>query len=277
MVHIFTDSTADIPAARARAMGVHVVPLSVFFGGQMFRDGIDMTAAAFYKRLAESQTLPTTTQVSPAEFMDAFKPILDQGDEIVGLFISSELSGTYASAVMAARELGGPVYPIDTRAVTFGLGLLVNQAVRMRDQGKTASEIAQGIEQMKGRLRLLAVVGTLEYLKKGGRLSSASAAVGSILGITPVIVLKDGGIHAVAKPRGRKNGFRCMAEMMEQAPPDRSLGIAFGHSNAPDALEACKAYFIPKVEGAPITCSDIGCIVGTHAGPGAVGLAYIEK
>lgn len=278
MIRIFSDSTCDLSPARQRALGVEVAPLAVHFGEETYRDGVDLTNPQFYAKLRAARELPHTSQVNPEEFMDLFRPYVDQGDEIVGIFLSSKLSGTCQSAAIAGELLGGGrVHVVDSTTVTFGLGLLVEMAARLRDRGKTAAEIEEDVEALAKRLRFYAVVDTLKYLKMGGRISAATAMVGGVLGVTPILNIRDGVVEAAGKSRGRKGGYQWMAKKMEAEPVDASLPVSFGHSDSPERMAECEAFFRELVPHMEILESDIGSVVGTHAGPGAVGIAYFTK
>lgn len=276
MIKIVTDSTSDLQPERARELGVEVLPLLVHFGKEVYRDGIDLTTEAFYEKLSKAETLPTTSQINPEVFTAAFQKHLDQGDEVLGIFLSSEMSGTCQSAMIAKDMLESDrVQVVDSRTVTFALGLLVEQACILRDQGLSLKELTQEITELTQRTRLLAVVDTLKYLKMGGRISAATAMVGGLLGISPIVCIRDGKVESAGKVRGRKAGFAWIREEMGRCPADLSLPIGFGHTNVPQALEENMAYFSDLVETAPlISMSSIGSVVGTHTGPGATGLTY---
>ena len=279
MIRIVTDSTSDLSPQRAAELGVEVVPLAVHFGEETFRDGVDITKEEFYPRLAQVDTLPTTSQVPPETFIQVFQRLTEGGDQVLGLFISGAMSGTNQSANIARGIVDEDnIAIVETGTVTFGLGLLVETACRLRDQGLSLSELEQKLTELAGRVRLLAVVDTLKYLKMGGRISGATAVVGGILGITPIITIQDGLVVSVGKTRGRKAGFQFIDKwLQEKEAPDTSLPVTFGHSNAPQVMEECMAYFGPKLAGADLLPSDIGAVVGTHVGPGAGGLAFFVK
>lgn len=279
MIRIVTDSTSDLSPQRAAELGVEVVPLAVHFGEETFRDGVDITKEEFYTRLAQVDTLPTTSQVPPETFIQVFQRLTEGGDQVLGLFISGAMSGTNQSANIARGIVDEDnIAIVETGTVTFGLGLLVETACRLRDQGLSLSELEQKLTQLAGRVRLLAVVDTLKYLKMGGRISGATAVVGGILGITPIITIQDGLVVSVGKTRGRKAGFQFIDKwFQEKEAPDTSLPVTFGHSNAPQVMEECMAYFGPKLARADLLPSDIGAVVGTHVGPGAGGLAFFVK
>lgn len=280
MIRIFTDSTCDLSAEQADALGVTVIPLTVYFGEDAYLDGVDITPAQFYEKLAAcGDSLPTTSQINPVRFVELFSEALEQGDDVVAILLSSELSGTYQSAVLAKEMLDRDrVHVVDSRLVTVPLGLLVSEAAHLRDTGLSAAELAEQVTALSKRVRLLAVLDTLKYLKLGGRISAATAAVGGVLGITPLVSLKDGLVVSVGKCRGRKAGLKWIREQLEQVPADLSLGVAFGHSGCPEAMEACMEAFPDLRDGAPrVLCGVIGSVVGTHIGPGATGIVYFTK
>lgn len=280
MVQIIADSTCDLPAERAREAGVQIVPLTVSFGKEHFLDGIDLTASQFYARLAQSPTLPTTSQINPACFQAVFQEVLDRGDDVAGIFLSSELSGTYQSACIARGMVSAPerVFLVDSRTVTFPMALLVEEAVRLRDAGASAAEIAAQAAGLTGRIRLLAVLDTLKYLQMGGRISSATAVVGGLLGITPLVGIIDGKVVSIGKCRGRRAAFKWMKEQIAREPIDFSRCIGFGHSNCPEAMEQIMTSFSAEVSAAfRVVTGEIGPVVGTYTGPGGTGITYFAK
>lgn len=280
MVRIITDGTSDISPRRATELGIDVLPLRVCFGEESFLDGVDITREEFYARLAQSRDLPTTSQLNPDDFLSLFRRYADQGDPVVGIFVSSQLSGTCQSARIADGMVeGGERYILDSRTVTFALALLVEEAAAMRDRGLSAADIAGALEDLTGRVRLLAVVDTLFYLKKGGRISAATAAVGGLLGIKPIVGIDQRGtVEAMGKARSMSAGFRWIAARLREAPADPALRVGFAHSNAPEAMEACRTAVEPALPGDhPVLLGSIGAVVGTHAGPGAAGVAYFVQ
>ncbi len=279
MIRIITDSTADLLPGRAKELGVEVLPLSVNFGEQSYRDGVELSAKEFYEKLAKAESLPTTSQINPDQFVEVFEKHLKAGDQVLGIFLSSDLSGTFQSAVIALDMVDNPnVKIVDSRTVTFALGLVVEEACRLRDEGLELEELAQQVQALTDRIRILAVVDTLKYLKMGGRISATTAVVGGLLGISPIIAVENGKVESAGKARGRKAALVWIAEELSRRPADLSLPVAFGHSNAPEAMAECKAYFAAWAAQAPLICEgNIGAVVGTHAGPGATGVAYFEK
>ena len=204
-VRIITDSTTDVTPAAARQLNLGVVPLKVLFGQEEYRDGIDLTMEEFYTKLTSNDQLPTTSQPSPNDFLTEFEKAKAAGEEIVVLTLSSQLSGTYQSAQLAKDYCEyEPIYIVDSLSATIGTQLLLREAIRLRDAGQSASQIAQQLEQLKERVTILAAVDTLEYLVKGGRLSKAAGFAGSLLGIHPMITLAEGKISVLGKARGKK-------------------------------------------------------------------------
>lgn len=279
MIHIITDSTSDLSAEQAQALGVEIMPLMVHFGEEGYLDGVEITKEEFYDKLSKVEALPTTSQINPEAFVQRFQPYVDAGDTVVGIFLSSKMSGTCQSA-MIARNIVDPerIFVVDSNTVTFALGLLVTEAAALRDQGRTAAEIAGELEQLSRRVRLVAMVDTLKYLKMGGRISAATAAMGGLLGINPMIAIEESGlVESAGKVRGKKAAFRWISEYLERVPADPAYRVAFGHSNAPTAMEECMEALSGQVDTARALRSDIGAVVGTHAGPGAAGIAYIRS
>ena len=280
MVRIITDGTSDLSVQRGLDLNVHVMPMRVFFGQDSFVDGVDITREEFFARLTSGDVLPTTSQLNPEDFLEVFQKYVDQGDEIVGIFLSTELSGTCQSACIARDMVeGGEIHIVDSRTVTFALALLVEEAARMRDQGLSAAQIAAEVEKLAQRTRLLAIVDTLTYLKKGGRISAATAAVGGLLGIKPIVgVDSRGTVEALGKARSMASGLEWIARQIGQAPADPAHPVAYGHSNAPERVPLCMEALkevLPQ-DLSPVVGS-IGAVIGTHVGPGAVGVAYIAS
>ena len=278
MVRIITDGTSDMSLEHAAELNIDIIPMRVFFGEKSFLDGVDITREEFFARLASSQELPTTSQLNPDDFLELFQKYVDQGDQIVGIFVSAELSGTCQSACIARDMVeGGEIHVVDSRTVTFALALLVEEAARMRDRGLSAARIAAGVEALARRTRLLAVVDTLTYLKKGGRISAATAAVGGLLGIKPIVgVDSRGTVEALGKARSMASGLEWIAQYIRKAPADPACLTAYGHSNSPERVPVCMEALkdvLPQAETALM--GSIGAVVGTHVGPGAVGVAYI--
>ena len=232
MVKIVTDSSCDISPQRCAELGVEMLPITVNFGDTSYRANIDISNEEFFEKLSVAEELPKTAQITPNQFQEIFKPYQESGDDVVCLFISSKMSGTLQSARVAKNILGAEnILLPDTLNVTFALGLLVEEAVKMRDAGMTGAEIVEKIEELIPRIRLFAMIEDLKYLKMGGRLSATSALVASILGICPIITLKDGLVEVVGKARGKKAAFAAIRKWVEKEPISSDYCVTMGHAN----------------------------------------------
>ena len=276
-VRIITDSASDLSREAAGKLGVEVIPISVFFGEREYMDGENMTAREFFERLIETDELPRTCQIPPYRFEEAFRRVRDGGDTVVYISMSSKLSGSFQSAVMAAEEDSG-VYVVDSENVSIGEQILVLLAARLRDQGLSAGEIAGKLEGRRGDVRVLALLDTLEYLKKGGRISSAVAFAGGVLSIKPVVAVENGEVILVGKARGSKNGNNLLRSFVERAGGiDFDMPYALGYSGLTDGLlrkyiDDSDELYAGRASELPI--SAIGSTIGTYTGPGAVGVAF---
>lgn len=277
-VRIIVDSTTDLaPELQGQ---VEVVPLTVSFGTEEYIDGVTITHEEFYNKLIESDVLPTTSQATPAAFEKVFKEVAAAGDSAVVITVASQFSGTCQSARIAAEDYDN-IYVVDSGSVTLGAGILTEYALRCACSGMTAAEIAGLLEKKKADICLIALLDTLEYLKKGGRISSAVAFAGGLLNIKPVINVKDGVIHILGKARGSRQGNNLLVqEIGKSGGIDFSVPILLGYSGLSDAL--LKKYIAdsaPLWEGGVDTLryTSIGSVVGTHAGPGAIAAAFFHK
>lgn len=278
-VNIIVDSTTDLrPGLRDQFTVVH---LTVSFGDKEYVDGVTISHKEFYEKLIESDVLPTTSQATPAAFEAVFARVAERGETAVVLTLAAGLSGTYQSAVIAAEEYPGIVHVVDGTSVAIGTGILAEQALRYRDQGLSAGEIAEKLEQDKGRIHVVALLDTLEYLKKGGRISSAVAVAGGILSIKPVAAVKDGKIVMLGKARGSKQGNNLLVQEIQKAGGvDFDRPVLLGYTGLSDVLlkkyiEDSKALWENGVQ--QLEYVSIGSVVGTHAGPGAVAVAFFRK
>lgn len=275
-VRIIVDSTTDLPEQTARR--VTVVPLTIHFGEQQYVSGVDIDARKFYEMLVEGDVLPTTSQPTPYAFTQVFQEAVDAGDTVVCITVSSKLSGTYQSACIAAADFPGKVFVVDSLTVAIGGGILTEYALSLMDKGMDAEEIAWKLMQKREKVRLLALLDTLEYLKKGGRISSAVAFAGGLLNIKPVIAVADGEVKMLGKARGSKQGNNLLVQEIDKAGGvDFEKPLLLGYTGLSDAL--LQKYIVDsaalwqgKVEQLPV--SIVGSVVGTHAGPGAVAVAF---
>lgn len=275
-VRIIVDSTTDLPEQTARR--VTVVPLTIHFGEQQYVSGVEIDARKFYEMLVEGDVLPTTSQPTPYAFTQVFQEAVDAGDTVVCITVSSKLSGTYQSACIAAADFPGKVFVVDSLTVAIGGGILTEYALSLTDKGMDAEEIAWKLMQKREKVRLLALLDTLEYLKKGGRISSAVAFAGGLLNIKPVIAVADGEVKMLGKARGSKQGNNLLVQEIDKAGGvDFEKPLLLGYTGLSDAL--LQKYIVDsaalwqgKVEQLPV--SIVGSVVGTHAGPGAVAVAF---
>ena len=277
-VRIIIDSTTDLaPELRGQ---VEVVPLTVSFGTEEYIDGVTITHEEFYSKLIESDVLPTTSQATPAAFAEVFEEVAAAGDSAVVITVASQLSGTCQSARIAAEDYDN-IYVVDSGSVTLGAGILAEYALHCARSGMTAAEIAGLLEKKKEDICLIAMLDTLEYLKKGGRISAAVAFAGGLLNIKPVVNVKDGVINMLGKARGSKQGNNLLVQEIEKTGGiDFDMPILLGYSGLSDAL--LKKYI---TDSAPLwengidtlRYTSIGSVVGTHAGPGAIAAAFFHK
>ena len=279
-LRILVDSTFDFTPEQLELTGIEVVRLHVNFGGEDFVDGVDITPEGFYERLIESDALPTTSQAAPADFAEAFERLTANGDELVCLTISSKLSGTYQSAMIAAADFEGRVRVVDTLNVALGAQILARYALRLASGGRGMDEVADELERVKGRVHIIALLDTLEYLKRGGRISAAAAAVGGVFSIKPVITIRDGAVAVIGKARGSKNGENLLSQIIEKHGVDFTMPYVLGYTGLSDALlQKYKAdsarLWVGYAKDLPV--SIVGSVVGTHAGPGAIAVAFFGK
>jgi len=275
-VKILADSSCDIKPEDAARLGVTLVPMSIIFDDQTYRQNVDMNASEFFKRLSESDTIPTTTQLTPYDLEQVYREATKDGSEVVAVHLSSAISGTYQSAVLAAREVPG-VYTVDSQNATMGLALLVRIAAEMRDSGKSAQEIAKKLTELSEKVILLAYIPTLKYLVRGGRVSAAAGLVGSALNIYPLISFRDGAVRNIGKARGKSMAQKEIAKLVEERGIDKAYPLNFGHASASTDMEALKIHLENYIEECDILDCEIGAVIGTHTGPGAVGLAFIAE
>lgn len=280
-VRIIVDSACDILQDEAREKELQILPLRTAFGETEYRDGYDLTHEEFFEKLIESDVLPTTSQIAPYEYEKAFEQVREAGDTAVCITLSSGLSGCCQSARIAAADYADCVWVVDSENASLGQQILVYYAVSLRDAGKSAQEIAELLDEKKKNIRLIALLDTLEYLKKGGRISSAVALAGSLLSIKPVIALQDGAVAMLGKARGSKNGNNMLNKLIQESGGvDFSMPYTLAYSGLSDHLlrkyvSDSEALWKGAVETLPVTT--IGSAIGTHIGPGAIGAAFFVK
>lgn len=279
-VRIITDSASDMSPAEHPALAV--LPLSVTFGTDVYMDGVDIDHQRFYEMLVERDELPKTGQVNPYAFLQAIAEAREAGDEAVIITVGAKLSGTNQSARTALAEApGGDVYVVDSNNVTLGERVLVEYALRLVDEGQGAAQIAAAVEAVRDRVVVIGLLETLEYLVRGGRLSAAAGAVGTLLNVKPVVAAEDGLIVQLGKARGSKNGRNLLNQKVEKAGGiDFSMPLALGYTGLSDAvlkkyIEDSAALWAGHTEG-ELPVHTIGATIGTHVGPGAVAVAFFQ-
>lgn len=279
MIRILTDSTADFTNEELEALHITRLPLTIHFGQETYFDGVDMDAPAFYQKLAHTASLPTTSQVPPDRFAQALRPIVAQGDEALLFTLSSSLSATYQSAMLAAQDIGPErIRVVDTKTASLGAQLIIRHAVKRMAEG--ADDLEALYREMAGlseRVRIFAAVDTLKYLKMGGRLSSAGALIGTVLGIKPLIRVSRGKVESCGKVRGEKAACKALTDTLAAADIDERYGIAFAHSACADRLAAFRADLPDRLKAIPAFTCEMGPVIGTHVGPGAVVACFIER
>ena len=275
-VAIVTDSTSSLTQAMGQERGIHVVPIYVAFGTQTYRDGIDLDADLFYRSLRDSERLPITSQPTPADFVQTYSALSEQAEAIVSIHISRKMSATLDSALSARRELPHvPIYVIDSRSVSMGLGLTAIAAARAAAAGQDAATVVRLVEGLIPKMNIIFTVETLEYLYKGGRIGGATALLGSTLNIKPVLYVKDGRIEPLERPRTRKRAVECVLDLMaERVSPSGDVHASVLHCAAPDEAQVLAGQVAARFHCVELLTVEAGPIIGTHAGPGTLGVAF---
>ncbi len=275
MIKVVTDSTCYLPPGLIVEHDIRVVPLSVLFGNQAYREGFDMDAEGFFRRMEQENTFPTTSQPGIEDFLGVWRPLLDAGHKIITILISGGLSGTVATARSAARSLPdrSAVTVFDSTSTAMGLGMQALRAAELAEEGHSVSDILSVLERMREAIRVLFMIDTLEYLRRGGRINAASAWLGTLLRVKPLLALHDGVIVPLEQVRTARRAVARLRDLaIAHLKDDRQPWIAVMHSRSPEAghklLDALRPYF----PDARFFFSEIGPVLGTHLGPGGVGL-----
>lgn len=276
-IRIVTDSTSDIPKGLIDKYEIIELPLTVRFGEEEYKDRVDITSDQFYEKLVKSKDLPTTSQVNPVTFEEVYKNELEKGNDIISIHISSDLSGTYQSAIMARQSLNDDrISVVDSRTATLSLGFIVLKAAELAKKGMKRQEIVKEIEEYKNNVKLLIAVDTLEYLKKGGRLSGAQAMIGGILNIKPILTIDNGKVVVVDKARGIKKVFKVIIDIMKDKGTDIKGGVVgIANANCTETVEELKLAIIEEFGPVEFVDTKVGSVIATHVGPGAFGVAFV--
>lgn len=282
MIKILVDSACDLEQSDAEALGVSLLPLQIRFGEEEFLDGVTLSHRAFFEKLVETNTLPQTSQINEYRFEEAFSELTEDGSEVVAITLSSKLSGTHASAVKAAKKFGGKVHVVDSLNACIGERILLEYAVRLVKGGRLgAAEIAAELDEKKGKIQLLAVLDTLQYLRKGGRISSVTAIAGEMLSIKPVISVVRGEVKLVGKAMGSKKGNNLLTKLVSDCGGiDFTMPYVLGYSGLSDEflqkyIRDSEALWKEHTDHVPYYL--IGSTIGTHVGPGAIAVAFFAK
>jgi len=282
-VKFIVDSASDILPEEALDMGITRISMKVVFGTEEYADGIDLNHREFYKKLAQSEELPRTSQITPIEFYETYEKVLGDDDELVVITMSGKLSGTYQSAMLAAQDYEGRVFVVDSENATLGERIIVERGLELAKQGICAKDIATALDEEKKNVRLIALLDTLEYLKKGGRISGAVALVGGMLSIKPVVAVEDGEVKQVGKARGSKQGNNLLRELVAKCGGiNFDMPYALAYSGASDELlmkyiNDNKDLYEGRITTNELPIHTVGSTIGTHVGPGAIAVAFFEK
>lgn len=273
-VRIVTDSTADIPGELRERLGIAMVPLKVLFGQEVLRDAVDIGPEQFYARLTESNDIPTTSQPSPVEFQELYQKLAEEGDgPIISIHLSSKLSGTYQSAVLAKSMVEGDadIEVVDSRSASYGIGLLVVAAAEAARQGKSKEEILELIAKLRQTQRLYFLVDTLDYLQKGGRIGKAAALFGTLLNIKPILsITAEGEVYSADKIRGQKKAMNRIVELLLQDLGGQPIHLILAYTTGRETAEELKSLIAQHFTLESVHYTHIGPVIGTHVGPGTV-------
>lgn len=280
-IKLLVDSSSDIDQAEAQSLGIHMISMSIQFGETGYLDGVDLSKREFFEKLIESDELPKTSQINSFQFEEQFRSLTEGGNELLVITLSSKLSGTYMSAMQAAADFPGKVYVVDSLNACIGERILAQYAIRLIKEGLSIQELVQKLEEAKHNIRLMALLGTLEYLQKGGRISAVTAASGALLHIKPVISVVEGEVKMVGKAMGSKKGNNLLVQLIEKSGGiDFSMPYATAYSGLEDSLlkkylEDSAPLWKEHAQNIPSYC--IGSTIGTHVGPGAIAVAFFAK
>lgn len=276
MLRIVTDGAADMPHAWHEEYDIQVVPVNIHFGDKTFQSDIDLNNEGFYKLVDESKKIPKTSQPSPHQFSEAYKKIAEIGDTILSIHVTSKLSGTYASAVAAGKELAGKyhVIPFDSMTGSAGIGILCREARLLERAGKSVDEIVKRLESLRSHCGVILALDTLEYARMSGRVGTLQAALASVLNVKPIAVLKDGALNMAEKVRTRKASLDRILEMVKEHVGDREVMMSIVHARDPqagaDLMERARKLFKTR----DLFLTDLSISVAANLGPGTVGIVF---
>ncbi|MDE5765923.1 MAG: DegV family protein [Clostridia bacterium] len=281
MIKILVDSASDVEKTEADELGIYLISMKVRFGDEEYSDGVNLSRREFFEKLIESAELPQTSQINEYGWEESFKQLTADGSEVIAITISSKLSGTYSCAVKAAKKFGGKVHVVDSIQACIGERVLLQYAIRLVKEGKSAAEIAKELDDKKHKIQLLAVLDTLKYLRKGGRISSVTAIAGEMLSIKPVISIVKGEVKMVGKAMGSKKSNNLLNQLVDKCGGiDFDMPYVLGYSGLSDDylqkyLKDSEHLWKGKTDFVPSYM--IGSTIGTHVGPNAIAVAFFAK
>lgn len=276
MIKLVIDSTSEIGVEEARELGITLIPMKVVFDDEEYLVGVNLTTQEFYDKLGSSKNLPKTTQINYTEYVDAVKPILDKGDQVFAMCLSSELSGSFNNLKLAQSELGSENFEIfDTLSVTFAYKALVLEAMKLIKNGVTLRELKAEMERLKTKLRLFAIIDNVKYLIKGGRLSQGKGLMATALNIKPIVTIENGKVEVIGKAVGFNMALKAFCKLIKNV--DLSKTMFSGHAEAIDKAQKMIETIKDSLGLNFDNLCEIGAVIGTHAGPGTVGVVYFEK
>lgn len=281
MIRIVTDSASDITQEEAKEWNITVIPLTVRFEEEQFKDGIDLTREGFYEKLIETDVLPKTSQATPFDYENVYEDAKKNGDQVLVITLSSKLSGCFQSANIAREDYEDIVEVIDSTSVTVGQKILVQKAIELRNDGLNLQTLKEKIQEEIPYLKIIALLDTLEYLQKGGRLSATAALFGKVVGLRPVLTVENGEIKVLGKARGSRSGYNLLIQYVtEEGGIDFSKPYNLGYSGLSDMklqkyIQDSLPLYQGKTSNFPI--SNVGSVIGTYAGPNAIIAAFFAK
>jgi DegV family protein with EDD domain len=276
-VRIVTDSTADLTPQLTRELGITVVPVYVRFGHESYRDGIDISREEFYERLVTSPVHPTTSQPTPADFVQVYRELSKETDKIVSIHVSGKLSGTYNSALQGKElaETKCDIRVIDSESVTMGLGMTALAAARLATSGESLQKVTDEVKQAIPNTHLLGLFDTLKYLLLGGRIGKAKALLGGILNVKPLLTLRDGELHPIGNVRTRAKGIERLSDFAKNAMGIQELAVI--HTTTPDEASSLKDRLSSLVDTSRLHLAGLTPALGVHAGPGLLAVVLRKK
>ncbi|MFP4457510.1 MAG: DegV family protein [Clostridia bacterium] len=271
-IAIITDSCADLPKDLAKKLGVTIIPLNVIFGEEVLKDGVEITSSEFYKRLATESKLPSTSQPTPQEFEEVYRDLLKENDRVVSIHLSEKLSGTLASAKIAAKSFGDKVVAFDSESISVGVALQVEAAAEAVKKGNNFEEIKSYLKRVRESTHALFTLDTLKYLEKGGRIGKAESLLGSVLNVKPLIIVREGMYHAFGKTRSQKKALKQISNYLIKISEGKTVkSLAIGHGMAKEAAEKLRDNLESALNIKASMVSEVGPVIGVHTGPGALG------